>query len=613
MTIKEQALALRMVNQFPGMMQVASGGRVGVRVRLVVQEGIWDLDTEIATNNALITPFESGVFITEDGAHSLWDTYKGMTYDCRFLFLGTSQMNSSVNQVTRRGNNYSFINPEDSWFDADRDAQRVTDVMVAAFSEQINNMLIRQGNDSVDLTDPATAGYTASTTTGLMDFYQFFWQTSDLSVVVDDHKTPSIDQRAVAIPFSHVDLVDPWGVVAAPFVPQTATWPFTTPVKTYEVFAVIVTKIKYNNVVTTMTSKELAYCHRVIDQMPGLVNDASAGKMKLNIHVVFRDLLLDLDAKAAAGIALQSVGGGSGKWFGGNPNGLILGEYGATDPPYDSRMVMTSVRAFDLGAYAWTGGDFSHLGCADQWYDDSSVAKRTMDVWVHEFGHFLESEMSAAGVNLGSTGSGLHDNNNFGFPSDQPLVDWMLWYRYFYQKNVDITKLTPRGVAFTPDSRTALVPLTYVDIYKSWDAVQTPPSGGAADAPSSYQQSMDINYLGTLVKDNPDSIDFRDGLLAVISGNGVRLFADFGSGANQVARGNHTQAATTISDFAEAVQDVVGAMVQGAGGATVAYDDTLNRLTITASGSGGGSYPGGFNDGTQVVASVTQINAHQGL
>jgi hypothetical protein len=55
-----------------------------------------------------------------------------------------------------------------------------------------------------------------------------------------------------------------------------------------------------------------------------------------------------------------------------------------------------------------------------------------------------------------------------------------------------------------------------------------------------------------------------------------------------LARANHTgtQASTTISDFAEAVQDVMGAtLVQGAN-VTITYDDVANTLTIAASGGG---------------------------
>lgn len=58
-------------------------------------------------------------------------------------------------------------------------------------------------------------------------------------------------------------------------------------------------------------------------------------------------------------------------------------------------------------------------------------------------------------------------------------------------------------------------------------------------------------------------------------------------------RANHTgtQASTTISDFAEAVQDVMGAtLVQGAN-VTITYDDVANTITIAAAGGGGTVQP----------------------
>lgn len=55
-------------------------------------------------------------------------------------------------------------------------------------------------------------------------------------------------------------------------------------------------------------------------------------------------------------------------------------------------------------------------------------------------------------------------------------------------------------------------------------------------------------------------------------------------------RSNHTgtQLSTTISDFAEAVQDTVGALLVAGTNVTLTYNDVANTLTISASGSGGG-------------------------
>jgi len=59
--------------------------------------------------------------------------------------------------------------------------------------------------------------------------------------------------------------------------------------------------------------------------------------------------------------------------------------------------------------------------------------------------------------------------------------------------------------------------------------------------------------------------------------------------ATLLARGNHTgtQAASTISDFAEAVDDRVGALLVQGSNITLTYNDAAGTLTISASGGGG--------------------------
>ena len=55
-------------------------------------------------------------------------------------------------------------------------------------------------------------------------------------------------------------------------------------------------------------------------------------------------------------------------------------------------------------------------------------------------------------------------------------------------------------------------------------------------------------------------------------------------------RANHsgTQLASTISDFTEATQDVVGSLIVAGTGITATYNDATGELTLEASGSGGG-------------------------
>ncbi|MCG7357097.1 SGNH/GDSL hydrolase family protein [Roseomonas mucosa] len=58
-------------------------------------------------------------------------------------------------------------------------------------------------------------------------------------------------------------------------------------------------------------------------------------------------------------------------------------------------------------------------------------------------------------------------------------------------------------------------------------------------------------------------------------------------------RGTHTgqQPSTSISDFTEAVQDAVAALLQAGTGVTVTYDDPNNKLTLTVTGTGGTTDP----------------------
>lgn len=92
--------------------------------------------------------------------------------------------------------------------------------------------------------------------------------------------------------------------------------------------------------------------------------------------------------------------------------------------------------------------------------------------------------------------------------------------------------------------------------------------------------------------------------------NGIATGATANSpDATLLARGNHTgtQVAATISDFSEAVQDVVGPMIVAAGGT---YDDAAGTITLPS--SGGGSDPwtylkltADYTNATATFANVT--------
>lgn len=85
------------------------------------------------------------------------------------------------------------------------------------------------------------------------------------------------------------------------------------------------------------------------------------------------------------------------------------------------------------------------------------------------------------------------------------------------------------------------------------------------------------------------------------------LAVDFGTTAGKVAEGNHGHTSSAISDFVEAAQDVVGAMVQAAGGT---YDDTAGAITLPSGGSGSGIPPTLLDaKGDLIVASGNDVAA----
>lgn len=68
------------------------------------------------------------------------------------------------------------------------------------------------------------------------------------------------------------------------------------------------------------------------------------------------------------------------------------------------------------------------------------------------------------------------------------------------------------------------------------------------------------------------------------------------------AASGHTHVSTNVTDFAEAVQDVVGAFVSGTSGVTTTYNDTTNTLSI----SGAGAQP--VDSDLTAIAALTPAN-----
>lgn len=124
--------------------------------------------------------------------------------------------------------------------------------------------------------------------------------------------------------------------------------------------------------------------------------------------------------------------------------------------------------------------------------------------------------------------------------------------------------------------------------------------GGSGDVPSTRLISAGTGLTGggSLAADRTISADFGTSGTTVAAGNHnhnavyyTETEVDSLLSANSTddrARGNHsgTQASGTISDFVEAVQDVVAGLLGAGSNITLTYDDGANTLTVASSGGG---------------------------
>lgn len=455
MSSKQRALALRMIRQFPGLLQLASGGRVGCRVRLIEQADTWDLDAAIAVGKAEVTTFgTTGSWITDQGAQSLWGTYAGRTYDCRMLFLGTSQMDSTANEITRRDFPYSFLNPEDTWYDGDRAAGRVSDQMVHAYMRQLEEILRDHGVTPTSVDGYAAAGYSVDPVRGLMPWFQQWWRTADLSGLVDDGRVPDIDPRTSLVPFTRVDLDDSWGSLQAATTAigggatgqqvittylngalvkanpdnidiRSGTGISVTP-GTHDggveyvinatgtggtsavgnrlewyVLIVIPKTVKYQGVTKTMTTKEWDMSVRVAEQFAALMELAAGHVMDFRVRTVFRTTVWDLDADIAAGAQAPEPWGGGGAFYDGGTADILLNSYNGD--MYDARVVFQGRSITDCSADGLTSGNRPSPGLStvilgDSTYDYYAGNNILADVLVHEHNHQIEWRLQQAGV-----------------------------------------------------------------------------------------------------------------------------------------------------------------------------------------------------------------------
>lgn len=118
---------------------------------------------------------------------------------------------------------------------------------------------------------------------------------------------------------------------------------------------------------------------------------------------------------------------------------------------------------------------------------------------------------------------------------------------------------------------------------------------GTAATPARSDHNHDLTNLTNATEFIQDVINATvvDGVALTKSYNDAlnqyTLDVDLGTGSGQAAAGNHTHTSGTISDFTEAAQDAVGAMVANSTSINLAYVDATPSLTATANFSGSGS------------------------
>jgi hypothetical protein len=103
-----------------------------------------------------------------------------------------------------------------------------------------------------------------------------------------------------------------------------------------------------------------------------------------------------------------------------------------------------------------------------------------------------------------------------------------------------------------------------------------------------HSQYVHINTARTISANHTftNGLTISSGLLSATSGN---FTSSLQLNGTNVSISGHTHIASNITDFTEAVQDVVGAsgFLIGASGVTISYNDASGTLTITGGGGGG--------------------------
>jgi Collagen triple helix repeat (20 copies) len=194
--------------------------------------------------------------------------------------------------------------------------------------------------------------------------------------------------------------------------------------------------------------------------------------------------------------------------------------------------------------------------------DDGSSAQ-----WV-EAGANVVPTGGTTGQALIKTGAG-----DFAMAWGAPTVDW--------------ADLTGKPATFAPSAHSHAIAdvtglQTALDGKQASGAYLLPAAIGVTVQGYSANTVIDASYVHT---DN----NFTGALLTKLNGIATGATAN-SADATLLARANHTgtQLAATISDFPEAVDDRVAALLVQGANVTLTYDDVANTLTIASTGGGGG-------------------------
>lgn len=110
-----------------------------------------------------------------------------------------------------------------------------------------------------------------------------------------------------------------------------------------------------------------------------------------------------------------------------------------------------------------------------------------------------------------------------------------------------------------------------------------------------FQESIEDLIAGTLEAGANITITYNDttGKVNIASGagggGGSVDWPDITNKPSTFAPSAHTQAASTITDLQEVVEDYIGSSILAGAGISVSYNDTTGKTTIASSGGGGGS------------------------